>query len=151
MSSFLNLNQLNQLTGIFNRHFDTFSSGINNYITVLKEPTKIINNTNSLNMPGYSNDSLNLSDITYIPVSGVFPAMIIYPKDAKIQSFTQLNLNLDKNDIAIKVKEDCKNYIINGKTENIIVNNNLYNSNDTPVIQNFFGSKYYYFKLTATR
>ena len=67
MSSFLNSSQITNLQDTFQNHFDTFSSGISNYVTVFREPTKLINNPNSLNLFGYSEDSFNLTDITYQP------------------------------------------------------------------------------------
>ncbi len=152
MSSFLNQSQISSLTGIFSNHFDTFSSGSNNYITVVKTPVQTINNVNSNVLPGYGSDNLNVTDITYQPpVTGVFPAIIIYPHTLQSTQFGQLKFSIDSNQVMVKVKEDCKNFIVNNKTERIFIDNQTYNNELTYSIQSYFGSKYYYFRLTSTR
>lgn len=151
MSSFLNQITIDNLTGIFDRHFSTFSSGIGNFITIIKEPIQIINNSSSTNIYGYPSDSLNNSDVTYQAISGIYPAMILYPGDLKEQIFTQIKTSLDINDVMIKVKSECKDYIMSGKTEGIIINGLRHNVEQSPKIQNYFGSLYYYFKCTLTQ
>lgn len=148
--SFLSSTQIDYLTGTFDRHFAQFSTGINNYVHIYKEPIQVINNSSSVSLAGYGNDSLSNSDITYQEVSQTFPAMIINSKNLSSQSFTQLNFSIDKNDIFIKVKEDAKDYIINGKNERIDVNGQKYNNIVAFGVQNYFGSLYYYFKLNLT-
>lgn len=148
MPSFLNSNQLSFLQENFQNHFETFSTGINNWATVFREPTKVINNIDGQNVYPYPEDSINSTDITYIPNSGIFPCMVISPASINSKSFTELKLSLDKNEIFIKVKEDAKNYIQGGKVELIEVRGDKYNLiTSTPKIQNYFGGLYYYFKL----
>ncbi len=153
MSSFLNGNTLSTLTGIFQKHFEQFSTGINNYLTVIKSPIQQINtNINSDNiLPGYGADEFNSTSITYIPQSGQFPAMIIYPSTMQSKQFTELKFSLSQNEIIVKTQEAAFNYIREGKNEMVIVNNLNYTINPYPQIQNFFGSKYYYFKCVATQ
>lgn len=152
MSSFLNSTQLGNLQSVFQNHFDTFASGISNYVTVYREPTKVINNVNSLNLFGYSEDSLNPTDITYQPNTGYFPCMVISPQSIQTKQFTELKFSLDKNEIYIKVEDNCRDYIQREKVEHMLVNNIKYNLvSNYPQIQNYFGLKFYYFKLEATQ
>lgn len=139
------------ITGAFYDFFTTMSSASNNYISVIKQPISQINNLNENVIPGFSAESLNIQDITYQPVTGVFPALIIYPHTLKSDQFGQLKFQLDENQILIKVEKNTRDYLLNGKTERIIANDNVYNMEITPTIQNFFGLKFYYFKLTSTR
>lgn len=140
------------ITGAFNDFFTTMSSASNNYISVIKQPINIINNQNENVIAGFGGESMNQQDITYQIVSGVFPAIIIYPHTLKDNQFGQLKFQLDENQIMIKVDENTRNYIKNGKTERIIIDNNVYGMIEySDKIQNFFGLKYYYFKLTVTR
>lgn len=152
MPSFLNQTQINSLTGLFQNHFETFSSGSNNFITVIKTPLDTVINPNGLVLPGYGVDNINITDITYAPpVTGYFPAMIIYPHTLNTSQFGQLKFNIDDNQVLIKVKEDCKNFLLRDKTERIFVDDQVYNMELTYSAQSYFGSKYYYFKLTSTK
>lgn len=150
MSAFLSSTTISNLTGIFERHFSQYSSGINNYCTIYKEPLQIINNSAAEVLAGYGSDSMSNSDITYQEVSQTFPAMIINSKDITSQPFAQLNLSVDKNSVFIKVKQTAKDYINNGKTERVILNGQTYNNIGSYGVQNYFGSFYYYFKLDST-
>src|SRR5258708_3983478 len=122
MSSFLNQSQLNSLQSEFSNHFDTFSSGSNNFITVIKSPVQTINNFNANVLPGYGPDNMSVTDITYQPpVTGVFPDIIIYPHTLQSTQFGQLKFNIDSNQVMVKVKEICKDFLINNKTERILI------------------------------
>lgn len=141
-----------EFTGAFQNLFDTLSSGSNNFISVIKQPISVINNSNENVIAGFGGESMNQQDITYQPVTGVFPAVIIYPHTLKDNQFGQLKFQLDENQIMIKVDENTRNYIKQGKTERIIIDQNIYGEIEySDKIQNFFGLKYYYFKLTVTR
>jgi len=148
--SFLNSEQLNLLTGTFQKHFDQFSTGIGNEILIYKEPIKIINTVSSTNFPGYGEDSSSNTEITYQVVSGQFPCVPIYG-NVSDKSFSELHFSLGQNEIMVKVKEDAKNYILDGKTERVIVNEMNYNIASNYKVQNYFGGKYYYFKCTETQ
>ena len=148
--SFLNSEQLNLLTGTFQKHFDQFSTGIGNEILIYKEPIKIINTIGSTNFPGYGEDSSSNTEITYQVVSGAYPCIPIYGNMGG-KGFTELHFSLGQNEIMVKVKEDAKNYILDGKTERVIVNGMNYNITSNYKIQNFYGSLYYYFKCTETQ
>jgi hypothetical protein len=149
---FLTSNQVAGITGIFDQLFSSYGTGINNRVSIIKEPIKIVNNQSENVMPGFLPDAVDYSSITYQPVTGVFPAIIIYPHELKSQQFGQLKFNLDENQVMIKLQNDGANYMLNGKTEKVLVNGAFYSMADfTPKIQNYFGLKYYYFKLTSTK
>lgn len=148
MALLISNTQISTITGKFGDHFDTFSVGRNSYVTVIKTPIKQINVPDSINYNGYGSDSSSNSEITYIPVSGVFPAMVISPKDMPTTLFTQLHLTINQNDLVIKVKDDARHFIQNGKTEKVIINNQNYMIQTTYNVQNFFGALYYYFHCT---
>lgn len=153
MSSFLNNDQITDLKNIFSNHFDTFASGSNVFISIIKQPINIINNSSADVFAGYSSDSMNISDITYSSVTGVYPAIIIDKNNAfKSSQFAQLKFNLDENDLIIKVEHDCRKFLKQGKTEAILIDGNRYNMSDsTDVSQNYFGLQYYYFRITSTK
>jgi hypothetical protein len=139
---------IDNVTGQFDLFFQQMSVGRNSYVTVIKEPIKVLNNPNQNILPGYGIDSNNLTDVSYISNTGVFPAVVIYGKNINLDKFVTLKFNIDINSNYLKVKEDAMNFILNGtKTEKVYVDNIAYIPANTPVIQNFFGLKYYYFKL----
>lgn len=152
MSSFLTSTQLSNLTGVFQKHFDSFGSGIGNVITVYKEPIQQINNPDSINFGGYGPDSNgSQTDITYVEVSRQIPAQILYPKDTKSLVFAQLRTNIDINDLIIKVDQAGADYINAGKVERILVNGAMYNlKSSVPNVQNYFGLRFYYYQLGVT-
>jgi len=148
----LSSTQQAEFSGIFAQHFDLFSSQSNNYITVVKTPVKLINNPTENVLPGYGAENMDVTSITYNhPVTGVFPAIIIYPKTQQSTQFAQLKFNIDDNQVVIKVTDDCRSFIVNNKTERIVIDSQNYNNELTYTVQSFMGLKYYYFKLTSTR
>lgn len=150
MSSFLNGAQLSELRSIFQSHFEQFSSGIGNFVSIVKQPISVISNYNSDVFAGFGNESTPLQNISYQAVSGVFPAIIIYPKMLQTKQFVQLKFNLDENEIIIKLDINGHKYMDNGKTEKLLVNGTFYNTEDTPTLQNYYGLRYWYYKLKST-
>ena len=152
MYELINQSQQKELTGIFSQHFSLFGAQSNNYVTVIKTPVQTIVNSGANVLPGYGNDTLNVSDIIYAPaVTGVFPAIIIYPNQLNSNQFGQLKFSIDYNQILIKVEENCKNFILNDLTQMIMVDAQAYNQENTFKVQSFMGLKYYYFRLTSTK
>jgi hypothetical protein len=152
MAQLVTSSQQSEITGIFGQHFDLFGAQSNNYINIIKSPVQTIINSGEVVFPGYGADTINLSDISYNPpITGVFPAIIIYPNQMNSNQFAQLKFNIDSNQILIKVQEDCKNFILNGLTQMLIVDGQAYNQENTYKVQNFIGLKYYYFRLTSTK
>ncbi len=152
LSNLITSTQATELSGIFSQHFPLFSTDSNNFITIIKAPVQQINNSGADVLPGYGGDTFNVTDITYNPpVTGVYPAIIIYPHQLNSSQFGQLKFNIDDNQIMVKLEENAKNFILEGKVERIVINDQVYNPELTFKIQSFLGLKYYYFKLTSTK
>lgn len=142
-----NAETINLFSGVFGNHFDSFSSG--RQITIFKEPVKNIINTNDNIYYGYEQGSQQLN-YTTTPVSGVYPAIIQYNKNQKTELIDNLNIRYLKGDVTIKVKEDAAAFIDNGKTENILVDNQYFNLISDRASQNYLGLKYFYYGLEKT-
>lgn len=152
MYSFLNQSQLTELQNTFSNHFDTFASGNNNYALIIKEPIKIVNNPSEQVLAGYGAENMDITSVTYQPVTGIFPAIVIYPNQIQTNQFGQLKFELDENQIMIKVQQSARDFIRNGKTERIVIDGNTYGETEySDRLQNFFGLKYYYIKLIVSR
>lgn len=149
MSNLLSTTEITSLTGQFNSLWDTLSQFTQ--IVVNKEPIKTITNANTnSNLPGYSTPP-NQQNVTYTPVSGIFPAIAMYDKPAKPgETLQEVKVSFGKGKIRIKVKPDAAEYINNGTTENIILNSQTYNTISDDGIQNYLGLKYHYFLLERT-
>lgn len=103
------------------------------------------------NLAGYGSDEFNNTDISYTPVSGVFPSIVLYPSDLSTQNSLEFKFTLTSNDLQIKVQKNCTDFLLNGKTECILINGLTYNSTPSFKIQNYLGLLYYYFKCTIVQ
>lgn len=146
MSSLLNSTQIESLANTFSRHFDTFSTG--NYLIVHKEPLKTIIAQTGHFYAGYGQDS-NLDNVVYTPVSGVFNFIRVYDKN-KQQSTSEIQTLSANAKVRIKVEENARNFIKNGRNERFEFDGLVFNSIGEESVQNFFGIKYYYFSLIST-
>jgi len=145
MSSLLTPTEIDFFTAEFSKHFDTFAVSI---VRVFKAPTITYTDYNSNNtFPGYGDQS-NPTNITNTLVYQDFPCIAIYNRDQKIEIFQEIKVGVPAGQCRIKVKEDCKNYIKNGvKTENVIVDEIVWNDISDDGCQNYLGLRYFYFML----
>lgn len=140
-----------KFTGAFGNLFDTFARArTDRWVVINKEPIKNIL-TNEDNIAGYSFGS-NVNSYENIPVSGVFPAVIIYEykSDNKDVFSQETKTALVQNPCRIKVERDAADFILNGKTENVLVDGQTYNVVSQYKVQDYLGLKYYYFNLSQT-
>lgn len=152
MSQLLSSTFISSATGKFGDFFDTFSVGRSSYLSIIKEPVKIINNTTNDFIAGYQPENFNTTDVTYQPVTGIFPAVIIYGKNLNLDKFISMKFNIDLNAIYAKVQRECRDFIMNnGKTERVYADAIPYIPQQTPIVQNFLGLRYYYFKLNEVQ
>ncbi len=149
MSNLLSSSEIIGFTGDAVNLFDTASQF--HSITVVKESQKSLSNINSSNeIFGYGNTS-DLNNITYIQNSGVFRAVVINPtKDYQDKVFPQIPIILNKGNKIIKVETLAKEYIEQGTTERIIINNETFILDSTAMARNYGGLIYYYFALQKT-
>lgn len=141
-------NAISYVTGQFDLFFHQMGSGRSCFVSILKEPLKIINNSGDNIFDSYGQENQNITDITYKVRSGIFECVPIYTNAMNIDKFVSMKFNLDLNSMYIKLKEDGASYIMDGtKTERVYVDGIPYIPQNTPKIQNFFGLRYYYFKL----
>jgi len=147
MANLLSDSDKTSLTGALNDHFDTFKRNV----IVFKEPKRVINSGPFDGvLAGYEDSSIE-NKITYIPVSGVYPAIITYEDDQDSEFLTELTSRVAKGEVKIKVKEDCRDFILNGKTESIQVDNKSFNAVSEDKIQHYLGLKFYIFYLEQTK
>jgi len=151
MSSLVTQNEIDIFTGDFENLFDTFKRPI----TVFKTPKKVVSaaSVNNQNIYfGYDSQNVAPNVIeSYEPVSGVFEVMIRYKDQQQSNPLDELNTNSFEGDVRIKVQEDCREFIKDGRTENIQFDNKVFNVVGDEAVKYFFGYKLYVFHLKATK
>lgn len=145
--SLIPTSEIPSMTGALGQMFDQF----NRNIIVVKEPIKTFVSPNSGVYAGYGEDSIP-GDVTYTPVSGIFPAKINYLNLQEVEFIPKIKTttNAYKGLVRIKVKNDAKEYIENGKTVYILVDGQPYDTLSNPRFKNFLGYSFYYYELGNT-
>jgi hypothetical protein len=145
MASLISQSERQSLTGIFNDIFDTFKRDL----VVYKEPKKIIQEINLDGVFGYGEYS-QAANYTYVPVTGVHPAVIRYGSDTEYRQVDDFTSNIPFGHATIKVKEDARDFIKNGKTEKITFDKKTFELASTDKVQRFLDSEYYVFLVKST-
>lgn len=134
-------------TGALMRQFDTFAEFRN--VVVYKEPLEQILNSGISVMAGYESEVGGQEGSTFIPVSGVFPCVMV-GKSAKDRTYTDFRAEVNTNMVRIKVKENARNFINSGKNLYFELDGKAYDQSSNEEVQNFLGLKFYIFSLTET-
>jgi len=144
MSSLISDSEKANLTGIFGDIFDTFKRTIK----VHKQPTKVVTDVNINQIFGYGGDSQK-SNVGYIHNSKSFEATISYKiSTAEMSDYiTDVGAYSHGNIVRIKVREDTRDYIMNGKTEKIEFDNRYFNVVSRDIVSMFLDVKFYIFYL----
>ncbi len=150
MASLLSNNDLLFFTGALQAHFDTFSHSRTRLITIYKEPIKTIaRRTNTIY--GYG-DSSAPANITYTPVTGIFPAMITYDLNQKTQELEEIKNQISIGSVRIKLELNARNFIEDGrKNERFDFDGSSYNNITDEGVQNYMGLVFYVYRLQKTK
>ena len=145
MANLLANTDTSSFTGILADHFDTFKKDI----VIYKEPKKVVNVSSNSVMAGYGENS-DSSNVSFVAVSGAFSALVTYQGKQDLPYISDVSANISKGMIKIKVEKDARDYIKNGKTERVVVDNSSFNIVSDDKLQNFLGLKYYVYFLEKT-
>lgn len=122
--------------------FDTFSRNIE----IHKEPIKKITQVNVNLLPGYGETS-KPTNIEYIPRYQTFKAIIDY-KDKQTVSFEKdAGITVPRGGISIKVQSEVRDYINNGRTEKIIIDQKTFKLASNESVKDYFGLKMFIYFL----
>jgi hypothetical protein len=151
MASFLDSNTIASFTGALQNHFDTFTQNRTRLITIYKEPIKTFATQRPNPIYGYGSESA-ISSVTYTPVTGIFPAMITYNLDQKIERLEDLRNAFSEGEVRIKVESNARNFIEDGrKNEKFEFDGKSYNQITDDGVQNYMGLVFYVYKLKRTK
>tara|TARA_Y100001938_G_C8091270_1_gene435226 strand:- start:1730 stop:2170 length:441 start_codon:yes stop_codon:yes gene_type:complete len=146
MASLISDDEKKILTGVFGDVFDTFKRQIDVY----KEPVKTIDTINESALFGYGEEA-NITNYTYTVQSGSFSGVISYQDKQDQNYYSELNGPIPMGDVRIKVQQDCRDFIANGKTEKIEFDGKSWNVISDDSVQRFLDSTFYVYYLERAK
>jgi len=127
--------------------FDTFKQDI----VVYKEPKVVITDITKPRVFGY-NENSDIQNINYIPVSGVFSAIVKFKIDQKEETLGDTANLIDYGQVDIKVKSDANDFIQNnGATINISIKDLMFKIVSSQSVRRYISSEYYHYILERER
>ena len=147
MADLISTTERAALGSMFNDIFDTFKRDI----VIHKEPKKIINQISTSQIFGYG-DYSDVINYQYVPVTGVYPAIIKYTDKQTANFVEEINSQTSVGTASIKVKKDCRDFIANGKTEKITFDGKTFNVISDDAVKSFLNATdFYLFQLEVTK
>jgi hypothetical protein len=122
--------------------FNTFKQNI----VVVKEPKIVLADVAKPRIFGYNKDS-DTSNISYIPVSGVFPAIVNFEKNQIADRFHENGNLIGLGRVIIKVQKDASDFISVGKTLGIEIDTQSFDLVSFKSTRGFLPSLYYIYEL----
>ena len=127
--------------------FDTFKQDI----VIYKEAKIDIINIAQPRMYGY-NERSDIDNINYIPVTGVFQALVTSSKKQSQERLEEAENRIDKGEVEIKVQSDANDFIQNnGKTLYVMINDLMYKFISSQSARPYISSQYFTYYLERER
>ena len=135
----------------FSKDYDDFFVYFSRPFIVHKEPIKVLESVQSPTMYGYGSSS-DSANYTYIPVNAVFNSRIYYNNSRDTDAVnSDLKLVFARGDVTLKVKQDARDYIANGKTIKLEFDGKTWNVITEDVIKKYLNNTYYVYGLEQTK
>ena len=152
-NGFLSSSEISNLTGLFQKSFETFSYERTRTITVYKEPLQNISSITGVSYPGYFNsESNNANVVSYTPVFQSFPAVVSFDNQQTNIQLNEEKVNIPKkSQVKIRVEQDCADYIEFGRIQSIYIDGFYYNMAAERETSSFLGLKHYIYYLSKTQ
>jgi hypothetical protein len=135
----------------FAQEYDNFFTYFSRPFVVHKEPIKIIQQLQSAPMYGYgqASDAINY---TYQPVTGIFNGRIYYNNSRDVDAVnSDLKLVFARGDVTLKVRQDARDFMNNGKTIKIEFDGKTWNVITEDIIKRYLTNSYYVYGLEQTK
>jgi len=147
MASLISSSERSQFESAMNNLFDTFKRNV----VIYKEAQISIIDINQPRMFGY-NERVDISNINYIPITGVYPALITYDEKQRTEVNNETLNDIEKGYALIKVKSDANDFIQNnGKTLNVSIDDLMFKFVSTESVRRFLTSNLYGYYLERVR
>ena len=102
-------------------------------------------------MYGY-NERSDIDNINYIPVTGVFQALVTSSKKQSQERLEEAENRIDKGEVEIKVQSDANDFIQNnGKTLYVMINDLMYKFISSQSARPYISSQYFTYYLERER
>ena len=135
----------------FSKDYDDFFVYFSRQFVVHKEPIKVLESVQSPTMYGYGSSS-DSANYTYIPVNATYSGRIYYNNSRDTDAVdSDLKLVFARGDVTLKVKQDARDYISNGKTIKIEFDGKTWNVITEDVIKKYLNNTYYVYGLEQTK
>jgi len=147
MPSLVTANEQSILTGLLDSTFQTFQRDIVVWKSPIKIPISVASEPQG--SFGFGNAPVE-QKYEYIPVSGVYPAVVRYASTRHIGETEVLqgtNSLSHIGEVKIKVRPDCYDFIENGITDKISFDNLDFYFAGKPQANPFLGTLYYIYQL----
>ena len=127
--------------------FDTFKQDV----VIYKEAKIEVININQPRMYGY-NERSDIDNINYIPVTGVYQALVTSSKKQTQERLEESENRIDKGELEMKVKSDANDFIQNnGKTLYVSINDLMYKFVTSQSPRPYITSEYFTYYLERER
>ena len=135
----------------FSQDYDNFFVYFSRPFVVHKEPIKVLESIQSPTMYGYGSSS-DTANYTYIPVNATFNGRIYYnnTNDANAVN-SDLKLIFARGDVTLKVKQDARDYIANGRTIKLEFDGKTWNVITEDIVKKYLNNSYYVYGLEQTK
>lgn len=135
----------------FSQDYDNFFTYFSRPFIVHKDPIRIVDQVQSAPLYGYgsSSDAVNF---TYIPVTGTFNGRIYYNNSNNADAVNgELKLVFVKGDVTLKVKQDARDFIANGRTIKLEFDGKTWNLITEDIVKKYLNNTYYVYGLEQTK
>jgi hypothetical protein len=135
----------------FSQDYDNFFTYFSRPFIVHKDPVRIVEQVQSAPLYGYgqSSDAVNF---TYIPVTGTFNGRIYYNNSNDADAVNNdLKLVFVKGDVTLKVKQDARDFIANGRTIKLEFDGKTWNVITEDIVKKYLNNTYYVYGLEQTK
>lgn len=127
--------------------FDTFKQDV----VIYKEAKIEVIDINQPRMYGY-NERSDIDNINYIPVTGVYQALVTSSKKQTQERLEESENRIDKGEVEMKVKSDANDFIQNnGKTLYVSINDLMYKFVTSQSPRPYITSEYFTYYLERER
>ena len=140
-----------EVAASFSKQYDDFFTYFSRDFIVHKEPIQVLQQIENAPLYGYgsSSDSVNY---TYVPVTGIYKGRIYYNNVRNIESVDpDLKLIIARGDVTLKVKQDARDFIANGKTIKLEFDGKAWNIVTEDVVRKYLNNTYYVYGLEQTK
>ena len=135
----------------FSKDYDNFFVYFSRPFIVHKEPIKVLESVQSPTMYGYGSSS-DSANYTYIPVNATFNGRIYYNNSRDVDAVnSDLKLVFARGDVTLKVKQDARDYIANGRTIKLEFDGKTWNVITEDIIKKYLNNSYYVYGLEQTK